>query len=105
MERVISFVAPNYYSVQPITLVNRTMYLRCFTSEQPSKWINWFSWVEYCYNTNFHSSLKATPFEVVYGRPPPHLLSYCARSSLIDANEIFEDATPKFASSSSENEA
>ncbi|KAL4192223.1 hypothetical protein AMTRI_Chr06g192860 [Amborella trichopoda] len=30
----------------------------------------------YCYNTNWHSSIKITLFEVVYGRPPPSLLTY-----------------------------
>ncbi|KAJ8754502.1 hypothetical protein K2173_005663 [Erythroxylum novogranatense] len=30
----------------------------------------------YCYNTGVHSSTEKTPFEVVYCRPPPTLLSY-----------------------------
>ena len=29
---------------------------------------------EYCYNTSYHSALRATPFEVVYGQPPPPIL-------------------------------
>lgn len=32
--------------------------------------------MEYCYNTSFHSILRAMPFEVVYGRPTPPILSY-----------------------------
>lgn len=58
-------------------VVNRTieMYLRCFTSDKPNKWLTWLPWAEFCYNTGFHTSLKATPFEIVYGRPPPQLLS------------------------------
>jgi hypothetical protein len=37
------------------------MYLRCFTSDRPHRWFQWLPWVEYCYNTSYHSSLKATP--------------------------------------------
>ncbi|OMO79271.1 reverse transcriptase [Corchorus capsularis] len=47
-------------------VVNRTveMYLRCFTGDRPKSWVDWVSWAEYFYNTGFHSSLRATPFEV-----------------------------------------
>jgi hypothetical protein len=34
-----------------------------------------------CYITSFHTALHVIPFEVVYGRPPPHLLPYRHRSS------------------------
>jgi hypothetical protein len=32
--------------------------------------------VEYCYNTGYHSATKRTPFQIVYGRPPPSMLPY-----------------------------
>lgn len=51
-------------------------YLRCFSSENPKQWGNWLSWAEYCYNTSFQSAAGTTPFEVVYGRPPPNLQQY-----------------------------
>ena len=56
-------------------VVNKTleMYLRCLTSSQPKEWSRWLSWAEYCYNTN---TIQKTPFEVIYGRKPPPLLSY-----------------------------
>lgn len=59
-------------------IVNKCIknYLRCFRGEQPKKWEEWLSWVEYGYNTTFRSSLNTTPFQVVYGRPPPLLLAY-----------------------------
>jgi hypothetical protein len=52
------------------------MYLRCVAGDRPRSWVDWLSWVEYCYNTSFHTALRATPYEVVYGRPPPHILPY-----------------------------
>jgi hypothetical protein len=45
------------------------MYLRYVTGDRPRAWVDWLAWAEYCYNTSYHSALRATPFEVVYGRP------------------------------------
>jgi len=58
-----------------------TMYLRCITGDSPRAWLEWLPWAEYCYNTAFHSALRATPFQVVYGRPPLALLPYEPSSS------------------------
>lgn len=59
-------------------VVNRCVetYLRCFVFERPRQWTKWLSWVEYCYNTSFHSAAGMTPFEAVYGRPPPTFGSF-----------------------------
>lgn len=40
-------------------------------TDGPRYWLEWLPWVEYCYNTLFHSALRTTPFTVVYGRAPP----------------------------------
>ncbi|GAA0185392.1 hypothetical protein LIER_32679 [Lithospermum erythrorhizon] len=42
-------------------------------STRPKDWSKWFPLAEYWYNTNFHSSLKLTPFEALYGYRPQHL--------------------------------
>nr|GEX46758.1 syntaxin-31 isoform X2 [Tanacetum cinerariifolium] len=59
-------------------VVNRTLeqYLRCFAGDQPRKWYEWIPWAEFSYNTSVHSSTKMSPFEAVYGIPPPNLLTY-----------------------------
>jgi len=64
------------------------MYLRCVTGDRPRAWVDWLSWAEYYYNTSFHIALRAMPFEVVYGRPPPPMLPYSpgtARTETADA--------------------
>ncbi|KAD3640318.1 hypothetical protein E3N88_29541 [Mikania micrantha] len=59
-------------------VVNRCLeaYLRCIAHEQPLNWSSFLSWAEYSYNTGFHTFLRTTPFNVVYGRDPPTLHPY-----------------------------
>jgi RNase H-like domain found in reverse transcriptase/Reverse transcriptase (RNA-dependent DNA polymerase)/Integrase zinc binding domain/Integrase core domain len=48
-------------------------YLRCMVFHKPNDWSKWIAMVEWWYNTNYHSSLKTTPFEALYGYQPPQL--------------------------------
>ncbi|KAL4562417.1 hypothetical protein LXL04_034620 [Taraxacum kok-saghyz] len=59
-------------------VVNRSLetYLHCFAAEQPKSWSSWLPWAEYWHNTAYHVSTNTTPFEVVYGRPPPTILRF-----------------------------
>lgn len=43
-------------------------YLRCMTHHQPSSWVKWLPLAEWWYNSSYHSSLKITSFETLYGR-------------------------------------
>jgi hypothetical protein len=61
------------------------MYLRCVTSDRPRAWVNWLAWVEYCYNTSYHSALRTSPFEVVYGRSSPPMLPFEPRMARTEA--------------------
>jgi transposase InsO family protein len=58
--------------------VNKTIstYLRCITGDRPRSWLDWLPWDEFCYNSSYHSALKATPFKVVYGCDPPSIPTY-----------------------------
>ena len=59
-------------------VVNRCLenYLRCMTGDHPREWSSWLPMAEYWYNTNFHSSAKFTPYEIVYGQPAPLHIPY-----------------------------
>jgi hypothetical protein len=61
------------------------MYLRCFTGDRPRQWLRWLPWAEYTFNTAYQSSLKDTPFRVVYGRDPPSIRSYEPGESRVPA--------------------
>jgi hypothetical protein len=39
---------------------------------KPEQWAKWLPQAEYWYNTNFHSALGRSPFQVLYGRNPRH---------------------------------
>ena len=54
-------------------VVNRCVeqYLRCFVHQQPRKWYSLLPWEEFWYNTTYHASTEMTPFQALYGRPPP----------------------------------
>jgi hypothetical protein len=61
------------------------MYLRCLTGDRPRDWLRWLPWAEYVFNTAFQSSLRDTPFRVVYGRDPPSLRTYAHSESRVPA--------------------
>ncbi|KAL5784029.1 hypothetical protein ACOSQ2_006421 [Xanthoceras sorbifolium] len=68
-------------------VVNQTLeqYLRCFTSDQPKRWMEWLPWAEFSYNTATHLATNITPFQAVYGVPPPSLLSYVPGTTNVQA--------------------
>ncbi|MCH86608.1 hypothetical protein A2U01_0007467, partial [Trifolium medium] len=68
-------------------VVNRCLetYLRCFIADQPKTWVVWVCWVEYWFNTTFHSSTEKTPFEIVYGRAPPVLTRWLQGETKVEA--------------------
>jgi hypothetical protein len=41
------------------------------TFAEPKKWLSWLSLTKFWYNTSFHTALQLTPFQALYGFPPP----------------------------------
>lgn len=68
-------------------VLNRCLetYLRCMCHEVPQEWSHWLPLAEFWYNTNFHTAIKKTPYEVVYNEPPPIHRPYIAGSTLLEA--------------------
>jgi hypothetical protein len=64
-----------------------TMYLRCLTGDRPRQWLEWLPWAEFCYNTSYQQALKTSPFELVYGRPPPAVRTYLSGEARLPAVE------------------
>ncbi|RVW71683.1 Transposon Ty3-I Gag-Pol polyprotein [Vitis vinifera] len=68
-------------------VVNRCIetYLRCMVGDNPGQWANWISLAEFWYNTSYHSSLKMSPFEALYGYAPPLQIPYFPKDSNVEA--------------------
>lgn len=46
-------------------------YLRCMCFKSPIRWHNWLHLAEWCYNSQFHTSLNIIPFQALYDFAPP----------------------------------
>lgn len=70
-------------------VLNRCLetYLRCFCTLHPKKLVPWLSWAEWSYNTSFHSTLKMTPFEAVYGYVPLLVPAYETSTTKVELVE------------------
>ncbi|MCI53160.1 retrotransposable element Tf2 protein, partial [Trifolium medium] len=68
-------------------VMNRTIeqYLRAFVHDKPNLWSRYLPWAEYHYNTSVHAASGLTPFQVIYGKPPPSIPSYISGTSNIEA--------------------
>ena len=68
-------------------VVNRCLenYLRCMCSDHPKQWCFWLPLARFWYNTNFHSAVRSTPYEVVYGQSPPLHIPYMPGNSTVDS--------------------
>ncbi|GJZ18394.1 ty3-gypsy retrotransposon protein [Tanacetum coccineum] len=54
-------------------------------SDRPQQWVRLLPWAEYCYNTSYHSSIKMSPYQALYGRLPLSLIPYPPGASKVAA--------------------
>ncbi|XP_026428666.1 uncharacterized protein LOC113324570 [Papaver somniferum] len=55
----------------------------------PKKWHHWLPLTEWWYNTNYHTSLKVSPFTTLYGYNPPHLAFHSTSTAYVAAVEEY----------------
>lgn len=60
-------------------------YLRCMCHDSPKDWVKWLPLAEFWYNTSYHTAAKMTPFEIMYGQPPPTHRPYLPGTCIVDA--------------------
>ncbi|GJZ78593.1 ty3-gypsy retrotransposon protein, partial [Tanacetum coccineum] len=68
-------------------VVNRGLeqYLRAMVTDHPTHWVRFLPWAEYCYNTTYHSSIKMTPYQALYGKVPMAVVPYPPGTSKVAA--------------------
>ena len=68
-------------------VMNRSVeqYLRSFVHKRPKEWHKFLPFAEWAYNTSQHSRTGVTPYEVIYGKPPPSVPGYVLGSSRNEA--------------------
>lgn len=68
-------------------VLNRTLehYLRCFVHDKPNSWSSLLHWAEFWYNMTYHGTIKMTPFQALYGYPPPSISMYIPVSTAVHA--------------------
>lgn len=58
----------------------------CF--QFPRRWHRWLAHAKWWYNTTYHSSLVMTPYEALYGQPPPtHLVATAEAATVQEVQE------------------
>jgi len=72
-------------------VVNKCLenYLRYMTETSPALWVKWLPLVEWWYNTNYHTTTKSTPYEIIYGYPPPLHIPDIPKDSQVEEVDAF----------------
>jgi hypothetical protein len=62
------------------------------TGECPNQWAKWLPLAEWWYDTNYHSATKMTPYQVLYGVPPPLHIPYLPKDSVVESVDEYLSA-------------
>ena len=65
-------------------------------NEFQTQWVQWIHLVEWWYNSTYHTTIKMSPFESLYGYPPPMTKEYgincfkvpAVKDYLVTSNEV-----------------
>jgi transposase InsO family protein len=69
-------------------------YLRTMAFQEPKKWLDWLPAAEWWYNSSYHTSLKTSPFEALYGYQPPQVAELPIKSDLsVDTQTMLQEQT------------
>ncbi|VFR00018.1 unnamed protein product [Cuscuta campestris] len=96
VKRYVASCAVSYHpqSDGQTEVMNRSLeqYLRAFTFERPGKWATFLPWAELALNCSHHAGLSVSPFQALYGRPPPSLFpTLSLRSKDPHVEELLRD--------------
>ena len=89
----VALTMPSSYHPQThgqTEVVNKSLEhnLKAFATNKPTTWVEWLPLVEFWFNTNFHVAAKMTPFEALYGYPPPRVLDYAVGTTRVGAVDL-----------------
>ncbi|GMI89956.1 hypothetical protein HRI_002664900 [Hibiscus trionum] len=53
------------------------------TGEKPKEWDSWLHLAEWWYNTSYHSTIRSSPYQILYGKIPLYHIPYVAGDSRV----------------------
>jgi len=68
-------------------VVNKCLegYLRMYTGDKQKLWVKWLPLAEWWYNTIYHTAMRMTPFQALYGYETPHIRSFIPDNPKVQA--------------------
>nr|GEV69837.1 hypothetical protein [Tanacetum cinerariifolium] len=71
-------------------------YLRAMVTDRPDHWVGILPWPEYCYNTSYHSGIKMSSYQALYGKvllsiipcPPGSSKVAAVKDVLVERDEL-----------------
>ena len=63
--------------------------MTAFSCDKLTKWAAWLTMAEFWFNTNFHVATKFSPFEALYGFPPPRMAYYIPGTTRVEDMDTY----------------